>query len=475
MAGSFIGAIPAMPDMPAMLGGNPPFSDGMAESDDDLDNSQEWFEHQAFFKRVADGLEVFPGSVRVFPSGLQTTGYKFAIKERYLLFRELERELIKMGGTIFGGYVRDMILHHHGAQSFFENVFGEQRSHYTDPSVHQSSFRDRNTYPRDIDFFVTDPTILQNVVEHLSREVSGVTVHEVPKASCYSHHPSFTNNFFCKRYVIEYVFNSSFQKGGDTIKIGLDAVINLKGENKGPWKFLVDLACNMLYLNSSGIHSALETTDDAFENISRLNTVIELTKNRVSFVPPMAVDFRVPSAEAETMNIRISRKCTEMQALSSYRNAKAGYRALYRMKYMQRIAKLVKDGWNISNLGLKFTLSSANLNGETFCAITHEELKDGDLIVQLGSRVPEWTQTSLGHALGHARDWTQTSVMTWPAFLQYVFSRSDDFSNKQNWAVLCPISKKEIDTTEFRPVKLVLGEALECLRSHQNPHDNVLQ
>ena len=460
-----IGLAPAIPGMA---------SDGMMDSDDELENSQEWFEHEAFFKRVAEGLQVFPSSVRIFPTAVQSASYKFAIKEKYLLFKATERELVKMGFTIFGGYVRDMILHQHGAQRFYENVFGEQRSKYTDPSVHESSFRDRNTYPRDIDCFWPNSEGFEGILDELSRKIRGVSIHEVPKAACYSHHPSFTNNFSCRRYIIEYVFNSSFQKGGDTIKIGLDVVFNLKGENKGPWNFLVDVACNMLYLNSSGIHSAL-ASDDAFENASRLNTIIELTKNRISFVPPMALDFRVPSPEAETTNIQISRKCTEMQALSCFRHAKAGHRSLYRMKYMQRIAKLAKDGWKISNLGLKFTLSSGNLNGETFCSITHEELKDGDLIVQLGTRANDWptVREHLGRPI--FPEWTQTSVMTWPAFLQYVFSRCDDFASKQNWAVLCPISKSEIDTTEFRPIKVVLAEALELIRLRDKPPENVLQ
>lgn len=392
--------------------------------------------------------------MRVFsPSPQPPPERDFWIKERYMLFRKIESILISNGVTIFGGYVRDMIIHHHGAAFFFECVEPENRHRYTDPLVHPESYRDRNTYPKDIDCFVIDTMVIQTIADQLSRSIPA-RVGEIGKNHCYTHHPCFTTNFGCKRLTLEYTFNSSLQKKGETISLGLDMVYNLNAENKGPWNYLIDAACNMLYMNDTGLHCAFEDTHDRIENANRLVSLIELTKARVTFIPPMPHDFRCPKDECELLNIQHTRRCTEMQAIDAFRKTKNSYRGLYRVKYLQRIAKLVKEGWKITNLNIKFTVMPGNTNGETVCSISHEELVEGSLAVQLGNRTPTWTQTS---------------VLTWQSLVQYLFSPlprvEEVFTHRHNWSILCPISKSEIDITEIRPVGVVLKETVRFLRS----------
>lgn len=389
----------------------------------------------------------------------RTSGSPFTLKERYLLLRAMESILIAEGVTIFGGYVRDMIIHHNGAKAFFdsEEVKNDMsnRLKYTDPRVDIASYRDRNTYPKDIDCFISDPMICESIADQLVRKIKGTEIRAISKVACYTHHPSYTTNFGCKRMEMLYTFNGSLQRKGEKIVIGIDFVYSVKGDSNGPWTYLIDAACNMLFMNSTGLHCAFENTGDPVENANRLVAVIEMTKKRVSFIPPMPPSFRSPAQEQEILNIQISRKCTEMQAIDGFRKANSLYRVLYRVKYLQRIAKLVKEGWKMTNLNIRFAASSTCANGEEMCAISHEDLVDGKINVRLGVRNPEWTQTS---------------VLTWSAFVEYLFrspNADDNFAHRYNWAVVCPISKAQIDITEMRPIGIVIREATQKLQTEE--------
>lgn len=159
-----------------------------------------------------------------------------------------------------------------------------------------------------------------------------------------------------------------------------------------------------------------------------------------------------------------------MQAIEAFRRSKLTYRILYRIKYLQRIAKMVKDGWNITNLDIKFTTSAANNNGETVCAISHEELLDGSMIVQLGTRTTvDPRQRLMGRSSVLSGHWTQTSVLTWEALMQYLFAPlprvEEVFAGRSTWAIVCPISKSEVDITEHRPIGVLFKEACLALQS----------
>ena len=386
---------------------------------------------------------------------VQPGNSSFARKERYLLLRAMESILIEEGVTIFGGYVRDMIIHHHGARKFFDFVhISGTSSVYTDENFHPESFRDRNTYPKDIDCFISDPMICESIAEQLVRKIKGTEVKEVSRVACYTHHPSYTTNFGCKRIELMYSFNSSLQRKGEKMTVSIDFVYSNKGDSDGPWKYLIDAACNMLFMNRTGLHCAFEDTTDPVENANRLASLIEMVKHRVTFIPPMPHHFRCPQQENEILNIQISRKCTELQAIHAFRKANTLYRVLYRVKYLQRIAKLVKEGWRLSNLNLKFATSVSNTNGEEVCAISHEDLVDGKLIVRFGIR--------------QNGEWTQTSVITWAALVEYLFRSpgiDDYFAHRHNWMIVCPISKAPIDITEIRPIGIVIREANRKLQN----------
>jgi len=375
----------------------------------------------------------------------------FRIKERYLLMRRIENDLIETGYCIFGGYVRDLILHHHGAKNFYENVgTAEGRYAYTDSSIHPESFADRNTYPMDIDCFLSSHSHIANIRDILTK-IKMVEVKEEKELTCYAHHPLFSTYYGCKRITIEYTYNHSLQRKGEKIDIDLDLVFS-KGELKsGPWNLLIDAACNMLYMDKTGIHFAYENSNDPIENYYRLSSVISLIQKKKTFIPPMSYQFRIPKQNEEVAHIITSRNCSELEASATLSKYSKFFRILYRAKYLQRMAKLVRTGWKITNLDIKFTTSTDNINDETQCAISHDDLIDGALLVQLGTKNQDGV-------------WKQTSVLNWHSLVRYIFTpltRLDDaFAHRFHWQIQCPISKHEVDVTENRALGVVLKEAL---------------
>lgn len=394
---------------------------------------------------------------------------EFWVKERYLLLRVIERAILSAGAKIFGGYLRDMILHHQGAKNFFDSdeVLADpsKKSSYADPNVHPSSFKDRNTYPNDIDCFVETEGKVDDVVQKIKDTISSVKVVHVSSNSCYTHHPEFSLYYGCKRIVFQYAFNSSLQKLGEQIEIPLDIVFSLNKGHGPPWRHLIDSACNMLWCDEySGMHTAFEDTNDVVENAFRLVSLIEMIKSRVTFVPPMTLKYRMCSMNQEIQNLIRTRKFNEIQAVGAWRKYCKSYRSLYRFKYLERIAKLVRSGWTITNLPIKFAISNGQQqHGESICAISHEDIQaEGQLLVTLGvmTNAPPFNPS-----------FTQTSVLTWNAFVQYMFSGlpriEDCFSNERQWSIVCPISKNPVDTTENRPIGVVIREASRFLKAEQ--------
>lgn len=71
-------------------------------------------------------------------------------KTRYVLMKEVAELAIAQGGTVFGGFVRDFVIHEDGAKRFYsddKNTLEE----YSNSSVSPETFEDRTLVPKDID------------------------------------------------------------------------------------------------------------------------------------------------------------------------------------------------------------------------------------------------------------------------------------------------------------------------------------
>lgn len=68
-------------------------------------------------------------------------------RQRYLALQEIVDTAIECGGVVFGGYVRDFILHEHAATQFYMKHTADE---YSDPSISPETI-DRLLIPSDID------------------------------------------------------------------------------------------------------------------------------------------------------------------------------------------------------------------------------------------------------------------------------------------------------------------------------------
>ncbi len=371
----------------------------------------------------------------------------FWMKERYILYQKIYRKLISLDVKIFGGFVRDTLIHRDGAKQYYNSEDFkksiDKKKAYCDPSVDPSSFLRRNTYPNDIDCFISDAMQCDITIQEVCKCVMGLTVKSCSSNSGYSRHPLFVCNYDCKTYTLEYIYNNSLQHTGEKINIIIDMVYSKQGCSEGPWSILIDAACNMLYIDKTGIHSAFEITNDVFEDRFRTESIIKLLLEKKTFIAPINSYFQNPVYNDELYTIQSTRNFTYAQASTSFDKSPYSYKSLYRLKYIQRVAKLVHEGWNVLNLNIKFTDNTSSINGEEICSISHEDLQ-GKFCVQLG--------------VTNNDKWSQTSIMTWSSFCKYLFQPID--ARKDAWSIVCPVSKSVIKTTEHLPIDAVIKQAL---------------
>jgi hypothetical protein len=71
----------------------------------------------------------------------------------WVLKKKIASAITEVGGTLFGGYVRDAIIHDHGAKEFYAYKADakKERLFYRRDSHHPESFKSRTTIPNDID------------------------------------------------------------------------------------------------------------------------------------------------------------------------------------------------------------------------------------------------------------------------------------------------------------------------------------
>ena len=78
----------------------------------------------------------------------------------WAIFKAIEKNMLKAGGIIFGGYVRDRIIHDHYADKFYKSEAYKKSanptSDYNDSSCHTESWPHRTHLPSDIDVVMSN-------------------------------------------------------------------------------------------------------------------------------------------------------------------------------------------------------------------------------------------------------------------------------------------------------------------------------
>lgn len=104
----------------------------------------------------------------------------FENKVRYVFLKDVANTIFKNDGMIFGGYVRDMIIHDHFAAKYYAKMGEEDPdnmyslSKYNDTDL-LPEYKERLKIPNDIDAFMTTQT-MKNIVRMLTQSKKYIVV-----------------------------------------------------------------------------------------------------------------------------------------------------------------------------------------------------------------------------------------------------------------------------------------------------------
>jgi len=309
----------------------------------------------------------------------------FIMKEKYLLMKHIAGFLVQCEQTIFGGYVRDMLINNNAAQLFY--IKGGTSSTYAEKEVIPETYDGRMTFPHDIDVFTENIDEFNQVMERLCRnnhKISGLFSSTQRQIKNYCHHPLFATNFNVFRYDLTYKYNSSLQNDGKIIQVHVDVVCRSEFSNYAyPWDCICDCVSNLMYLNNSGVQiGKIGLNLSPIEKSIRFAKIIELTLDKKTFISWPSYEFRSPTDAIE-------RRSIDMRFPHIENISQAYIKLRYREKFFERLIKMYKKGFTIINSPLKLYTWSTNdelnlhfSNNEKYCCISHEEFKCDEIVIR---------------------------------------------------------------------------------------------
>lgn len=183
---------------------------------------------------------------------------------------EVAEVAIKKGGTVFGGFVRDFVLHDHMAKKFYQD--GHERKDYENPEVSPETFEGRMLVPSDIDIHFKTSEEFSEFRKALSemsfafiprrKFINGYTmIHWILKVRLVVL-PMGLHGTVSRKILMRHMQNIERIVPGSTFSI--DVIVD--GNNLPPFSNNLDFVCNGLIMNSDGIKLC--------EQLSRTHTVI---------------------------------------------------------------------------------------------------------------------------------------------------------------------------------------------------------
>ena len=311
-------------------------------------------------------------------------------KERHLLFSKLTECIVNNDGIIFGGYVRDTLLHHEGAMQYYRVTNTDALYH--DSSYHTESFSQRTTYPNDIDVFVSSSQIWKKIVEKFTSYLkTPCTVKSTKRISGYNQHPNFTLYFTVHRHIFDYVYDLSLQNRGKHLLVTMDVVLPNNPQISFDFfksRCMYDCSCNLFYLDKNGLQHAI-VAGDMITKALKISKLAEMTVNKVCFIPKPHESFVSPPEDLEVRSLMMSNKKSYSESKDFYTLNKNEVKYKYRVKLIKRILKLHRLGWTILNSPFEMHLFVGSdsckeiCNHELECFISKEEFKIGSRIYRV--------------------------------------------------------------------------------------------
>jgi len=322
------------------------------------------------------------------------------LKERYILLKRVAKVIINEDCIIFGGYIRDTILHYNSAKKFYSHFCP---SSYTDPTCDPATFNDRNRVARDIDVYSKEVYSECTKWNKILTILTSTPTLPIKKVSCremhnYSWHPTFKKRYRVFRYKFRYYYNMclSTPTTCKTIFFHIDVVFPLENRyNTGPWVDIPDFNINKLYMDVNGIHASPNW--DCFEDAFSLIDSIEDIRNRKA-------DF------VWTHGIKFPFEESDFSSDEKYR---------WRAKILERFLLMENRGFHIRNSPFVFhewtddELTVEFCNGEDACCISHDVFTSGIVMVKFRQSKSPMTITSLTKLLANPTPSFQECILKW--------------------------------------------------------------
>lgn len=256
-------------------------------------------------------------------------------KLQYTLMKEIASELVAEGGTIFGGYVRDMMIHDHYAALFYEKYEGTTDSEkYSDPTFDPETMA-RLLVPKDIDvFFLEKKSQVHQILDRLKKpeRENETTV----ARSVYS----FDKDI--KHLKTRISFPSASKFLGRSLAIQLDILYST--ENVEPPFTKCDLECNAFLMDAHGIRLSrsigCRLDDVPSTDPKRKREEMRIIRDLLEF---KTMAFQVPRFSEDRYNDKYNHDDMSDNAKSE------------RKRKIQRMLNMLCRGWTITNIPLSIS------------------------------------------------------------------------------------------------------------------------
>ena len=322
------------------------------------------------------------------------------LKERYLLLKRIAKVIIEEDCVIFGGYVRDTILHYHAAKNFYSKKV--QHELYTDPTCDPSTFNDRNRVARDIDVYSKETfsncakwsKVLSTLNSTPTLPIKQISYREMHN---YSWHPLFKKKYRAFRYKFLYYYNMclSTPTSTKTIPFHIDVVFPVDIRFPPPYQCVPDFNINKLYIDTSGIHTSTnyDYIEDAFD---LTETVMDIRHREADFTWTHGMKFPFEESDySQSDKYRWRSKILERFILMENRGFKI------------RNSPFIFHEWNKDESTIEFC------NGEDACCISHDTFTNGTVMVKFRESKSPMTITSLMKLLANPTPSFEESILKW--------------------------------------------------------------
>jgi hypothetical protein len=270
-------------------------------------------------------------------------------KQTWIMMSVLRDKILKHDGMIFGGYVRDMILHDHNAMKFYKETQNDYGAHkmYSDTSYHPET-AERTLIPNDIDcmFDITAFAAFKNELKN--SRFTWKTVRVINPTQYFSEVTyDTTSSIQMHRLILKHDSSHLLKEckllAGDMTtlrtliqshiilqpKIYMDILVT-STPFETPFISKLNFECNALYLTKHGLHVAPEIcVNNPLHQQLKIQEIIQ----------------DIIAHKAVLRNIKISHDST----------------------------KLLKRGWTICDRSLS-TIRDTQYDGH--CIICHDELPE---------------------------------------------------------------------------------------------------